>query len=305
MNELAVIRNEEDAWALLEFFIHNKDADSALEIEFNGWPKFHVGIKGERYSGTLPGPLLTQLGKIQALSNTYYGRIVHGGDARNIKKHEKAELELLFEVREGSTEIKADLTSFLTKLSEALSNNKTSRNAAIVIIVLALSVSGSVVIPEISEDLTNQEKYRIELQERALEIAAEESDSAADFAKTYKEIISAASDATSIRIGGNELTEEQIQAISGSVRSGENVVLENEFHIEALRQYENHFTLTTRSEDGYTIRARVSKAFLKKHPFLLSEISTSLTSDTRVLLVISVKRYEDGYGTGIITGADT
>jgi hypothetical protein len=305
MNEVEVIRSQEDAWLLLERLVEEHEQDRDFSVEFSGWPKFHLGIRGERYSGTLPGPLLIQLAKIQTLSNSYYGWIVHEGDARNLRKYEKHELEMLFEVRQGSTMIKADLTAFFTKLSEALSKKKTSTKAAIVIIVLALSISGAVVVPQISEDLTNQNMQRINLQQRALDLAAEKSNSAADFSRTYKEIVSSVSDASSIQIGATELSAEQIRGISGQKRVGETVILEADFEIEGLRQYEDHFTLTTRSSDGYTIRARVTKSLLSKHPQLLRQLSDSLTSNASVSLTIKIKEYEDGYGIGTVTGVGT
>ncbi len=305
MNEVEIISSEDDAWNLLEQLVSNSKDERKFSVEFSGWPNFHLGIKGERYSGTIPGSLLSKLAKIQALSNSYYGLIVHGGDARNLKKHEKKELELLFEVNHGSTEIKADLTAFLTKLSESLGNNKTSTKAAIVIIVLALSAAGTVVIPKISEDLTTQNKHHLDLQQRALELAAEESDSAADFARTYKEIIASVSDASSIQVGASKLTTEQIRRVSGERRTSENVLLKSDFRIEGLRQYEHHFTLTTQSEDGYTIRARVTKSFLEDHPGLLEQLSNSLTSDQKVPLKINIREYEDGYGTGAVSDVGT
>jgi len=305
MNEVEIIGSEDDAWNLLERLVSNPSDERSFSVEFSGWPKFHLGIKGERYSGTLPGSLLSKLAKIQALSNRHYGWIVHEGDARNLKKHEKKELEFLFEVHHGSTEIKADLTAFLTKLSESLGNKKTSTPSAIVIVILALSVAGTVVVPKISDDLTTQNKHHLDLQQRALELAAEKSDSAADFARTYKEIISSVSDASSVQIGTSKLTAEQIRKVSGERRAGENIVLQGDFRIEGLRQYEHHFTLTTQNKNGYSIRARVTKSFLEKHPSLLEQLLRSLTSDHTVPLKINVREYEDGYGTGTVSDIGT
>jgi len=305
MNEVEIIRSEGDAWELLERLVSNPSDERSFSVEFSGWPEFYLGIKGERYSATIPGTLLSKLAKIQSLSNSYYGWMVYEGDARNLKKHEKKELELLFEVHHGSTEIKADLTAFLTKLSESLGNDKTSTKAAIVIIVLALSAAGAVIVPKISDDLTIQNKQHIELQKKALELAAEESDSAADFAKTYKEIIRSVSDASSVQVGESMLTSEQVRMVSGERRIGETIVLRGDFRIEGLRQYENHFTLTTQSEDGYSIRARVTKAFLETHRDLLNQLSGSLTSDQTVPLNIEIREYEDGYGTGNVIDVGT
>lgn len=305
MNELEVIKTEEEAWKLLELLVNNFDAEERVLVEFSGWPDFHLAIKGEKYSSSIPGPLLAQLSKIQTLSNRYYGWLIYEGDARNIKKSEKEGLELLFSVQKGSTEIKADLSAFLTNISEALSNEKTTTRVAITLIVLALSASGSIIIPQISKNISDQERDRIALQTRALELAAEESDSASDFAKTYKDIISSVSDADSISIGSRSLSSTEIKKISGERRIGEDITLEGNYKIKALRQYENYFTISTSDQKGYSIRARVYRKLISQYPNLLQELTDSLTSGSSVFLRINIKEFEDGYGSGLIVGAGT
>lgn len=84
---------------------------------------FGASIYGENYHGTIPAALARGLWELQeelyrAVAFTLYG----GDNYKRLTDEQKANFELIFEVREGSSEILATLEGFFTELGKGFQN---------------------------------------------------------------------------------------------------------------------------------------------------------------------------------------
>lgn len=292
LQESLVIASESDAWQVLAKLLD--DNNSTAYVEFDQWPFFELVVQGERYSSTIPASLLGKLAKLQKDLNTGYGKFVHDGDARNIKKYEKDGLELVYEVKKGSTEIKADATGFLNKMGEALAKPGTQKIAGITLCVLALIISGSITISTISNNNANIEIEKLHLLQKAIEVAPSLKDATREFQDLFKEIISSASDAKSLSIGKQKFDEREIDQLSEKQRGRtEKVELTGTYQVMSVRWYRNHYLIEVKLENEDSVRARVlHKEF---GPASIDVLMKSLTTHQAISLSLVATKHEDGY----------
>lgn len=302
LQESLLIASESDAWRVLAQLLN--DTNSTSHIEFDQWPFFDLVVKGERYSSTIPAFLLGKLARLQKELNTGYGKFVHDGDARNIKKYEKEGLELVYEIKKSSTEIKADLTGFLNKMGEALSKPGTQKVAGITLCVLALIISGSITISTISNNNANIEIEKLRLLQKALEVAPNLKDSSKEFQELFKEIISSASGAQSLSIGKQKFNESEITQLSEKSRGRtEKVELNGTYQVTSVRWYRNHYLVEVKLENDDTVRARVlHKEF---GPESIDILMKSLTTHQAVKLSLVATKHEDGYANARVVSINT
>lgn len=293
-----LITSEAEAWNTLECLLKAKVSDHY--VEFQGWPNFDIVIKGERYSSTVPADLLSKLSNVQGALNTFYGRFVYEGDARNLKKYEKYEIELVYTVKKSSTDIKADATGLLNKMGEAMSKPGTQKVAGITLCVLALIISGAVVISKKSSDNRDIEIQKLKLLEKAIEKSPELKDASKNLQDIYRSIIVSASDANNISIGTQHYSQQKIQELAERNRSRANrVELSGEYKIKSLRGYQNHYLLDVQINKDISIRARVLKSEMNEDKVKL--LIGSITGTSVVPLTIAATQLEDGYANAIIT----
>lgn len=291
-NEFITIRSEEDAWKILERLLLEDDFHKY--IEFESWPFINLNIKGERYSSTLPANLLNKLSHIQSNLNTFYGNFVYEGDARNLKKYEKHDIELVFKVKEGSTALKADATGLLNKLGESMTKPETQKVAGITMCVLALILSGAGVVNNYSDNQKVIELQRLKLLEKAIETVPELKNSSTEIQKTFRRVISSAADADSISIGDTLFDKYAINKIAEKTNNKiEWVEIEGEFHISSIRGYESYYTIEIIYEKNSKVRARLSKDIVSEEQVKL--LTDSLINGSLVSLNFKAKKIEDGY----------
>jgi len=298
LQESILICSEADAWKTLENLL-GKDSGDAY-VEFQGWPHFDLKVEGQRYKSTIPASLLSKLADVQSSLNTFYGQFVYEGDARNLKKFEKHEIELVYKVKEGSTEIRADATGLLNKMGEAMNKPSTQKIAGITLCVLALIVSGAVVISKKSADNRDIEIQKLRILEKAVDKSPELKDASKEFQNILRGIISSASDAKNISVGPMQYNEQKIQELAERSRTRiERIELVGAYRIKSIRRYKSHFLIDIQIDKDTSIRARVRRGDVDKKE--IDVLVNSITSNALVDLVIAATKIEDGYANAHVT----
>ena len=292
------ISSEEEAWFALARLL---DEDEELgPIEFDGWPVIALKFEGERYSASLPSGLMRQISDIQGAFNRCYARVAYDKDARGIRHAERDELELVFEVSEGSTELKADATGLLDRLGDAMKKPSTARTAALTLVVLALIVAGSAVASRLSADRAAVDSQKLQLLQRAIEVAPQLKDATPEFQKVYRDIVAAASDADRIAIGKQELQSDEISEVAGAQRiSGRRIELQGQFRVDAVRRFKKHCLIDVLLPDGEKIRARI--VFDRFPESSVSAVLMAVAKNTPINLTLTAMEHKDGYSSGRIT----
>ncbi|WBA07768.1 hypothetical protein [Salinivibrio kushneri] len=288
-----VIKSEDDAWKLLSEILDSDKYDNYLE--FQNWPNISINIKGDRYSSTLPASLLEKLSFIQRNLNSFYGETVYDGDARFLKKADKHEIELVYSIVKGSTDIKADATGLLNKLGESMAKPSTQKITAITLCFISLAISGAFVIGNHMDNIKEIEIEKQKTLQKAIEALPQLKDTSGQLHSTFRKIISAASDADSIKLGDIELGKNEINRIAEKDKNKyEKDIVESEFKVTSLRGYDRHYSVgVTDLKNNRKFTAKLYKHSDSDDD--LSLLAKSLTSEESISLVVGVKVIDNNY----------
>lgn len=133
------INSVDDALSYLSTYSLSEDGP---EITIGGeLANLHATIKGAEYHGTIPGELARALWELQDEFYRAAAYALHGdGRISRLTADERECFELVFAVKEGSSEIDADLGNFWSKLGDGFVKMK-SEHKKTVLIVIALVVA--------------------------------------------------------------------------------------------------------------------------------------------------------------------
>jgi hypothetical protein len=213
----------------LRFLESGPDDIEFGDVTFGGeLAGFTAIVDGKNYHGTVPGGLARGLWELQEELYRAVAFALYGEDSyRRLTEEQKAQFELIFEVREGSTDLFAPLKDFLTKLGEGFQNMESGhkmKTLIAIVLILAGAYGATKVCESISESKQKLATLEADAKEkegtRQLAIAQEaakteqfrliadivrKDETASRFAKATEEgtkaIIKGASDATRIKIG--------------------------------------------------------------------------------------------------------
>lgn len=244
--------------------------------KFRGWPHFHVRVHGDRYKSTLTPKLMHGFIEFQEQMLRTYAEIRYGtASLQKVGSSEKDELELVFQITEGSTDGQGGLQEAINKILSALPMNKMSGGqVAALLIIVVLSFAGYKVFSEWSQvdlekaKLTNASKANDTqaalVGKLAEALAQKDTPREALVAKErategYRAIVSGAPDASSIDIQADRYNADELDKI----RAHENepkvrVERREELYIEMVKRHPEYLSLTLRVPgQSYTFPGRV------------------------------------------------
>lgn len=212
---MAVLSTVEEA---LLYLAEIQDQDEAEEVTFSGeLGRFQLTIDGDRYHSTVPGELARGLWHLQeALYSAAAFALTGESDIRKLSAEQRANFELVFEVKEGSSDFLAPLKRFFEGLGEGFVAMD-SKHKAVTLILSAVIVAGGVtawkaldassevkkeeVKAALSQQLEEQKTRQFELFSRATAgnpVAQKFEQAITDGTKA---VARGASDATELQIG--------------------------------------------------------------------------------------------------------
>lgn len=208
-----------------------EDGARPEEIQFGGELQWvHIRVDGERYHATVPGELARGLWQFQeAIYSAAAFALTGIGDIRKLTAEQRAALELVFEVKNGSTDLWAALSGFLEKLGEGFANMDPLTKSRVIIVVALIVAAGYGfgkgvdVFGEVrKEDIKAHQVVALEEQQtKQMEVFAKalvENRAAQKFDEAVTEgtkaIARSAPDATQINVGRTKLDAEKIQELN-------------------------------------------------------------------------------------------
>ena len=114
--------------------LYEDDEILAGGVRFGDWPRFEVTIWGQAFEGGVPTRVMPALERVQRAVHRAYARSVYGNESARLTREDRQGIELVFELADGSTKIRADLAPVLNELASRLSGR------ASVALVLAIAV---------------------------------------------------------------------------------------------------------------------------------------------------------------------
>jgi hypothetical protein len=176
MATVVSITSEDDAWRVLSDILNDKVDSDDVELDFGDakWAKVHLNYRGEIFHQTVTASMMRGLVEYQAAFYRTAALLIKD-DARTnrLTDQEKDDLELVFKVEEGSSELNADAAEQLKGVLGKCVDKMSGKQVLTAVLVVALLFFGS---PQVANYLNNDiEKTRIEtaFKEETARIEAE------------------------------------------------------------------------------------------------------------------------------------
>lgn len=231
-----VVRNEKEAFDLLQKALNRELGDKQFVLKFDNWPILSIRLSGKGYDSTITSDVAEALVGVQRAVNRSYARAVHGqANARRLTDSERQEIQFKAKVKRGSSLIEINLGEFAEKLAETVATRMTPEMIAITVVGLAITAASYSVakayLKHKSEDkqieqtertkllLSQQETKRMEILAEAMGRQPQLKHANEDFDEARGEILRSGSDARSISVNTIELTAETARAIGSTKRT--------------------------------------------------------------------------------------
>ncbi|HET9646181.1 MAG TPA: hypothetical protein VFP68_23145 [Burkholderiaceae bacterium] len=105
-----VVRSEEEAYALLQNALDGTLPPWA-ELQFDGWPRLEIYLKGKEFDRSITPPLMRGLLELQKGIYQSYGAAKYDNPTKRLSDEEKKALEIIVRVEGGSTGLDIALSS--------------------------------------------------------------------------------------------------------------------------------------------------------------------------------------------------
>lgn len=151
-----VIRNEDDAWNLLEK-LQNDDFEIPDDIAFDGWGTFQLYLNGEKWNSSLSPSIFPVFQQLQKNIHRLYAEVQYNGQTSKLTNEDKDNLEIIIQVSPGSSDTKTKLD--YTELAKACLKKMDGKQVLCGIIACGLMYSGVTVY---KSHLQTQRDIRIE-----------------------------------------------------------------------------------------------------------------------------------------------
>ena len=210
-------------------FLASPDYDATIELT-GALAQLHIEVDGARYHSTMPGELARGIWDLQeALYKAAAFALTGSDDIRRLSAPQRQQLELVFVVKDGSTDLLANLQGFFTALGEGF-KTMDDRTKAKTLIAIAAIVTGYLWGDSLLEGYFTQQGRLLDAQTRQaldegenerLKIVRDmiaEQRTVARFDEAMdagaRAIARGAQDASSLRIGPQQIDSAQIQYVN-------------------------------------------------------------------------------------------
>lgn len=291
----------ETAIEAIDFLTQFREKEIDQEIEFTGeLVKFDLVIEGPGFCATVPGELARGIWELQeSLYKAAAFALTGSEDIRRLSAVQRQNLELIFEVKEGSTELLASLDKFFTALGDGFKSMSES-NRKKTLICIAIIIAGTFLSYRgIDGYLENQEKdaqrdHEIKLMQivRDAALAGQAIDK---FDKAVedgaKSVIRGAPTATGIKFNSATFDQDQIQAVNQRAARVRSIAesVEDEFRIYSGDSHSSDSTrFTLGGSDGQEFAVSVNDSDLSKED--LEKIWNAFKARARIKLEVTITR---------------
>lgn len=283
-DNVIAINSEDAAWSALENILNGKiDCDkSILDFSQADWAKFDVKLTGDAFHQSITAA--TMRGFIEFQNAIYHsiGLIIHNDKRISLfSENEKEQFELVFKVKDGSSEVSADgkesIVAMAGKLVGSAVNNMDGKQTMIAVIVIALSFFGTksldfyveksfagkkeTEMTDLIKSLSASDTKKMEIMERASKLVPNVSDITERRDDAVDSIIKSTSRSDSISIQGKELSADVVGSIRrSSRRKAENTIIDGVYYVVGVDTTDDHsfrVTLEGRDDGGETVSAEV------------------------------------------------
>lgn len=298
------IGNENSAWEYIQEALEGKYDNEVVELNFDNWPIFHINIKGERYNSTMTTSLMRSLVELQGHLNRVYAEVVYGKSAKSLNAEERAALEIVFKVEQGSSNVVADLSGFFVELGKNAMEKMTGKQVVAVVLGAAtLWGTASSYSSYLQDQQKSQaEKNRHELTMQLLQQQPKLMQIQNEQVATYTNILKSVQDAKQVTLDETVISQDQLGLITRSERQATELMrIDDQYLISSLKIKPDSYKIEVlRVSDGKTIPTELFKGHLSINE--MQQIMEAFTTEKPINLNIVGRVRGDVITTANIVG---
>lgn len=312
------IRNDDDAFQILQDAIAGKFDNEVLQLNFDSWPCIHLNVKGGRYHSTITYSMMKALIEYQKVIYRTYADLLNKGTSLNLSAAEKKSLEVVFKVKEGSSDLLGDAAGAMTEFAKGAVGKMDSKQILITVLGAGLIWGGYHLASthmnnqvKIAENAAKAEQDRLIEQNRheiTLELFKNNSkliDAANESEAAYTKFLVSVKDAETASVGENlTLRKADLEELAKPERQPTKLVrLDSDYSIISLKHKANDIHLTILDvargkEFSAWIRAgiisidetrQIANAFLEKKTIYLNVTARANDTVTKSADIIGVR----------------
>jgi len=280
------ITDEKSALELIKKALEGDFESEIVELSFENWPVFTLNVKGDRYNSTVTAGMMRSLLELQRHLHRVYAEVVYGKSARVLTTDEREQLEIVFKVEQGSSNIAADLSGFFTELGKNAMDKMTGRQ----IVGTVVGLGALLIASTTYTDYLSAQQKTLEEQNRH-EVVSKLIDENSSLRNIYEEqqaamtdILKSVIDAEQVQLPGSTLAKADLETITRQERQPTELRrIDGEYTISSFKKKADSFRIEiTRIEDGVTFSTELFKGHLSMQE--MEAITSALTSDRAINL---------------------
>ncbi len=315
--EKITVSSEQQAWQLLEQAT-SIGFKGNVDLRFDGWPVFHIDVKGKDWNSTVPTRIMTPLLEVQKDINRAYASVRYGeGNLRKLKDEERDDLEVVVKVKKGSSLFDAELWKHFSTIAQAATGRMDGNQTVITVLGLALLVAAPVMYKawlasrqkekefEHQLQMSQEESKRLEIFSNALTrqpllVMAQE-----DTQATQNKLLKTAKQGDVISVSGQPVTATEAASLVQAERErAQDIVINGVFMLLGNRTDKSEgFRITVRRlSDLLTVNADVPVEL----PFDQQQlIQDAEWKKKKIILSINASVLRDSISQAVVVSAST
>lgn len=267
-----IVKNENDAWTLLEKILKEKQSNEFIQLKFDNWPKLEITLKGNKFNSTLNTKLMEGFLEVQKAINIAYAKLRYDRSTQRIlSEDDKCALEFSVKVKQGSTVVEALLDSPFVKFAQEVVSTMDGSQVMITVLGSALLFSTTSCFKSYMQkqketkdsekqiSLSEEETKRMKIFSDAINKSQQLQSINNDVEEVYNCILRGSLSADQVEIGGLKLVKNEIKEVLRKTRTkSTGVQLNGKYKILAIDNTNiDHYRVDLEYEDGRIFKAKL------------------------------------------------
>ncbi|MCF1486932.1 hypothetical protein LZ838_06130 [Pseudomonas sp. AA27] len=301
-----VIRSEAQAFEYLARAQAGEFEGEEVLLSFSGWPVLDINVKGDRYHSTIPAGIMKGLVEYQGALNKAFALVSNSDTSKSLTDDNRKALDVTFEVKEGSSDIKSDIAKQLGVIAQQAMGHMSGTEIVLTVLGIAIIASltylGATKIRTTGESAA--EKQRLDFAKEVVESNVKLAQINKEVTESALSVIKGAHDAEILKLGKSVLTRTDIEFLNRRTRSlSDKRRIDDSFHVIKLHTTDQKWKLILEHPVYGQIKVDLYKG--EEAGKVLDEIQTAFRQEKTVKLYMVALFKEETVVSASIVGTPT
>lgn len=301
-----VIKSEAHAFEYLARAQAGEFEGKEVLLSFSGWPVLDINVKGDRYHSTIPAGIMKGLVEYQGALNKAFALVSNSDTSKSLTDDNRKALDVTFEVKEGSSDIKSDIAKQLGVIAQQAMGHMSGTEIVITVLGIAIIASltylGATKIRTTGESAA--EKQRLDFAKEVVESNVKLAQINKEVTESALSVIKGAHDAEILKLGKSVLTRTDIEFLNRRTRSlSDKRRIDDSFRVIKLHTTDHKWKLILEHPVYGQIKVDLYKG--EEAGKVLDEIQAAFRQEKTVKLYMVALFKEDAVVSASIVGTPT